>query len=229
MMYRVAANIGERRHAAVVITGEAIGQVSSQTLRNLAVLDPASTLPLFRPLLGFDKEDIIDRAKLIGTAALSERVKEYCAITPGRPVTSASMVHVDAEEAKLDLAMLERAVRARRVLDLRRLQPTELVEPYLFTSDVPDNAVVIDCRPLPQYRVWHFPGAQHRDELELLRSFSKLDRAPTYVLYCAHGIQTAYIAEKMQSAGYEAYSVRGGLRGIMKVAQERGIRLDLLR
>jgi tRNA uracil 4-sulfurtransferase len=229
MMYRVASAIGRRRRAAAIVTGEAIGQVSSQTLQNLHVLDDAADLPLFRPLLGFDKEEIIERAVHIGSAALSERVKEYCAIAPGRPVTAADPARVAEQDAHIDPAVLHEAVRTRRVLDLRALQPADLVEPYLFTTEIPDGAVVLDCRPLQQYRAWHFPGAQHRDELELLRGFRRLDREPTYVLYCAHGIQTAYIAEKMQREGYEAYSVRGGLRGVLRAAEQRGLQLDLMR
>jgi thiamine biosynthesis protein ThiI len=49
------------------------------------------------------------------------------------------------------------------------------------------------------------------------------------VLYCSHGIQTAYIAEKMQRAGLEAYSFRGGVRGVMKYARDRGMNVSLLR
>lgn len=223
LMYRAAAQIGTELRALAVVTGEAVGQVSSQTLPNLAAIGSASTLPVFRPLLGFDKEEIIARARAIGTAALSEQVKEYCAIAPGKPVTAASERRVVQEESAIDIGVLDSAVRARKVFDLRALTPTDLVAPYLFTADVPPGAVVLDCRPEPQYRAWHLPGALQRDEWELLHAFKRLDRDHTYVLYCAHGIQTAYLAEKMQNAGYEAYSFKGGLRGVMQYAKERGV------
>ncbi|MEO5510007.1 MAG: tRNA uracil 4-sulfurtransferase ThiI [Longimicrobiales bacterium] len=229
LMYHAASQVATESGAQAIITGEAVGQVSSQTLTNLRVLDPAATLPLFRPLLGFDKDEIIGRARLIGTASLSEQVKEYCAITPGRPITASKMDRLDAEEAKLDPALLDAAVAARKVLDLRDIKPADMVAPYLFTEDVPDGAHIIDCRPLAQFRGWHLKGAERRDEWELLRDFKKLDRNVTYVLYCAHGIQTAYIAEKMQRAGYEAYSFRGGLRGVMAYAKKQGLHLELLR
>jgi tRNA uracil 4-sulfurtransferase len=96
------------------------------------------------------------------------------------------------------------------------------VAPYLFIDHVPDDAVVFDCRPEPQYRHWHLPGAEHRDEYDLLQRFGKLDRDRRYVLYCAHGIQTAHIAEKMQRAGYEAYSFRGGASAVRQWAAEAG-------
>jgi thiamine biosynthesis protein ThiI len=219
LMYRTASRIGEELKALAVITGEAVGQVSSQTLPNLAAIESASSLPVFRPLLGFDKEEIIARARTIGTATLSEQVKEYCAIAPGRPVTATSEKRVVEEESGIDPAVLDGVIRARKVIDLRALTPTDLVAPYLFTTAVPDNAIVIDCRPEPQYRAWHLPGAVQRDEWDLLHGFKKLDRNRKYVLYCAHGIQTAYLAEKMQNAGYEAYSFKGGLRSIMAYAK----------
>ena len=216
LMYRAASAIAAEREAHAIVTGEALGQVSSQTLINLRAIEPAADVPVFRPLIGFDKEEIITRARTIGTAALSEQVKEYCAIAPGHPVTAAPVSHVEREEQKLDLAVLERAVASRKVLDLRALAAVDLVQPYIFIDDVPRDAVVLDCRPEHQFRAWHWPGAQHRDEWELLNNFGKLDRDPKYVLYCAHGIQTAYLAERMQRSGYEAYSFRGGASALRR-------------
>ena len=221
LMYRAASLVGGERDAQAIITGEAVGQVSSQTLANLRAIEPAADLPVFRPLLGFDKEEIIDRARTVGTAGLSEQVKEYCAIAPGRPVTSASVMSVAAEEAKLDLTPVETAVADRRVLSLRELTSTDLVASYLFTTEIGDDAVVLDCRPESEYRQWHAPGAERRDEWELLRKFRTLDRDREYVLYCGHGIQSAHIAEKMQQAGYEAYSFKGGVKAVKAWAEER--------
>ncbi|HEX6940210.1 MAG TPA: tRNA uracil 4-sulfurtransferase ThiI [Longimicrobiales bacterium] len=222
LMYRAASAIGPQRDAQAIVTGEAIGQVSSQTLHNLRAIEPAASLPVFRPLLGFDKDEIIARARTIGTAALSEKVKEYCAITPGKPVTAATPEAVDAEEAKLDPAVLERAIAGRKVLDLRTLTAADLHEPYIFTDEIPPDAVVIDCRPEPQYEAWHFPGAIHRDEYDLLRDAKKLDRDQTYVLVCAAGVRTAHVAEMLQREGYDAYSFRGGVRALMRYAEEQG-------
>lgn len=229
LMYRAAEQVAGYTRAEALVTGEAIGQVSSQTLVNLRAIESVAELPVFRPLLGFDKPEIIEKARFIGTASLSEQVKEYCAIAPGKPVTAASVARVDEEEAKLDLSVIDVAVRNRRILDLRSLQPSDLVAPYLFATDVPDDAVVIDCRPKAQFRSWHLKGAVHQEEWEILRDFKRLSRDRTYILYCAHGIQTAYIAEKMQRAGYEAYSFRGGLRGVIEYARQKGLNVSLLR
>lgn len=219
IMYRAASQIGHAIGADAIITGEAVGQVSSQTLANLRAIDSAATLPVFRPLLGFDKEEIIARARHIGTAALSEQVKEYCAIAPGHPLTAAREHRVIAEENKMDLAVIDRAVEGMKKLNVRQLSATDLVAPYIFTTELMPEAMVIDCRTPQQFDAWHVPGAEHRDEWELARDYKRLDRKRKYVLYCAHGIQSAHLAEKMQRSGYEAYSFKGGVAALRKVVE----------
>ncbi|MGQ0562958.1 MAG: tRNA uracil 4-sulfurtransferase ThiI [Gemmatimonadota bacterium] len=224
LMYRAASKIGDAGGADAIITGEAVGQVSSQTLPNLRAIEPASSLPVFRPLLGFDKEEIIARARTIGTAALSEQVKEYCAIAPGKPVTATSEERVAREEAKLDLSVLERAVQSAKTVEVRALTAVELVAPYIFTSEIPPGAVVIDVRTDAQYRAWHAPDALHMEEWELARDFKRLDKSISYVLYCAHGMQSAHLAERMQRFGYEAYSFKGGTGKLMKYLETSATR-----
>ncbi|MGD8699661.1 MAG: tRNA uracil 4-sulfurtransferase ThiI [Gemmatimonadales bacterium] len=218
LMYRVGETVAEATGAMGIVTGEAIGQVSSQTLANLRAIDGSATVPVFRPLLGFDKAEIIDRSRTIGTYPLSEKVREYCALTERKPITDATAEDTAAEEAKFDLAVLESVTAARRTLDLRELDASELVLPYLYTTEIPDDALIIDARPRSQYEPWHYPGAIHRDFWEILADFKSLDRDRLYVLYCELGLKTAQLAEKMQRAGYEAYSFKGGLRGIREYA-----------
>ena len=217
LMYRAASLVAQAIGAEAIITGEAVGQVSSQTLPNLRAIDSAASVPVFRPLLGFDKEEIIARARQIGTAALSEQVKEYCAIAPGHPVTAAREDRVLAEERKLDLSVLERALAVMKTLNVRQLSPTDLVAPYIFAQQLIPDAVLIDCRTEQQFNAWHPPGALHREEWELARDFKRLDRDRKYLLYCAHGIQSAHVAEKMQRSGYEAYSFKGGVAALRKL------------
>jgi thiamine biosynthesis protein ThiI len=221
LMYRVGEMIANATEAMGIVTGEAIGQVSSQTLANLCAIDRSVSLPVFRPLLGFDKAEIIERSRSIGTYALSEKIREYCALTKRKPITDANPEDTAAEEAKFDLAVLESAAAARRTLDLRELDASELVLPYLYTTEIPDDALVIDARPRAQYEPWHYPGAIHRDFWEILADFQSLDRDRRYVLYCELGLKTAQLAEKMQRAGYEAYSFKGGTKAIRAYAATR--------
>ena len=223
LMYRVGEAVAHEIRAEAVVTGESVGQVSSQTLGNLRAIDEVATLPVLRPLLGYDKLDIIRLAERVGTAVLSAHVKEYCAIQPDRPVTHAKPAAARDEESGVDLDVLAEAVAGRRTLDLRRLTDVDLVQPYIFATAIEDEAVVLDCREPHHFRAWHYPGAQQRDLTELAAQFRELDKDRRYVLYCSFGVQSAYLAEAMQREGYEAYSFKGGLRGLMAYARERGL------
>lgn len=222
LMYRAAEQVAKEIRGDAIVTGESLGQVSSQTLGNLRAIDEVATLPVFRPLVGFDKNEIIRRAERIGTAVLSAKVREYCAIVPDKPVTHAKPRAARDEESKVDLMLVDEAVAARKVLDLRRLKPVDLVQPYLFAESIADDAVVLDCREEHHYRAWHYPKAERRDLAEVAAHFGDLDKTKTYVLYCNFGVQSAHLAELMQRAGYEAYSFKGGLRGVMQYAKARG-------
>lgn len=211
MMYRAASQVALEIRAGAIVTGEAIGQVSSQTLANLAALEGASRIPVFRPLLGFDKQEIIERTVRIGTFELSSKVKEYCAIAPGNPVTNASLRLTEVEESRIDLQPLHDATAARRTLDLAQINAADLIESYLYTERVPEQAVVVDVRSEPEWTTWHYPGAIRREPWELS---AKLDSDRTYVLYCDAGTQAAFLAEQLQRRGIEAYAFRGGTRAI---------------
>jgi thiamine biosynthesis protein ThiI len=223
LMYRAADRIAGEIGADAVVTGESVGQVSSQTLANLRAIDQAAALPVLRPLVGFDKQEIIQRAERIGTAVLSQHIREYCAILPDRPVTHARPEAAADEESRVALTHLERAVADRNVLDLRGLQGVDLVQPYIFATTVSDGAVVVDCRDEHHFRAWHYPGAIRRDLDDLAAHFRQLDKTRTYILYCPFGVQSAYLAEVMQREGYEAYSFKGGTRALMAYVKERGM------
>lgn len=219
LMYRAAAAVARDVGADAIVTGESIGQVSSQTLVNLAALEGAVEMPVFRPLLGFDKSDIIDIARRIGSFEISARVKEYCAIAPGNPITNAKRDATEAEEAKVDLSVLERAITERHVLDLHEITGADLAESYLFTEEVPRDAVVLDVRTDAEFEAWHYPGAEHRDYWRLSEEVGGLDTDATYVLYCDAGMQAAFLAEQMQKRGIEAYAFRGGTRALRRAAE----------
>ncbi len=217
LMYRAAGAVAEDVGGDGVVTGESLGQVSSQTLGNLRAIDDAVDLPVFRPLLGMEKMDIVERAHAIGTGAISARVREYCAIYEGKPVTHARPDRVAKEEEKLPEDLLDEPIRGRKVVDLRSLDPVELVAPYLFVEEIPRDAVVLDLRSRRDFEAWHVPGAVRKDPSELRPDRVRdLEKEETYLLYCEHGLQSADAAEAMQREGYEAYAFRGGLGRLRK-------------
>ncbi len=219
LMYRAAGAVARRIGAQALVTGEALGQVSSQTLSNLNTIDVVSDLPVLRPLIGFDKPEIVARARAIGTAALSEVVPEYCALSTRRPAVSTGRGRLEREEAKLDPALLDAAVEDARELDLLALTEADLAAPYIFTDVFPEGAEVIDCQPEGHYRAWHVPGAVNRPAEKLAIHFDRLPKDRTYVLYCAHGTASAMLAEMMQQGGYDAYAFRGDLKRVKQALQ----------
>jgi len=221
LMLRAAEELAHELRHTTLVTGEAIGQVSSQTPQNLASISRPIELPILRPLLGFNKEEIIDRARAIGTFELSSAVDEYCAILPKRPATRASVTAVDEEEAKLDAEILRQAVSGRTVHDLGRLDASQLGGEELEIGEIPDDARVLDLRSRAAYEAWHWPGAEHTDFFQALKRFEELDRAPTYVFYCEVGLKSAHLAEVMQQAGYRAFHVPGGVKDLLRREREK--------
>jgi thiamine biosynthesis protein ThiI len=107
-MVRIAERIAHRDKAAALVTGESIGQVASQTMEGLIATDDVSTMPIFRPLIGMDKSEIIERAKAIGTYDTSILPYEDCCglFTPKHPVTHPRLRAVSEAEASLDIETL---------------------------------------------------------------------------------------------------------------------------
>jgi thiamine biosynthesis protein ThiI len=220
-MLRAAEAIARMRRADAIVTGDAVGQVSSQTLSNLAAISHATSLPILHPLVGATKDEIIRRAEKIGTARLSAVVGEYCAMVPTRPATSSRAEVVVAEEVLLDPATLARAIEARRVFDLHTLDPDALGIPELEVDAIADGATVLDLRSRTAFAAWHWPGALHLDferARVAWRSFTKDGR---YVLYCEFGLKSAHLAEQMRAGGFDAAHFRGGLKALVALARER--------
>jgi len=106
MMMRYAEEIARRNDASALVTGESLGQVASQTLQNLRAIEDAVSIPILRPLIGMDKEDIIQIAKTIGTFPLSTVRTTGCSAVPVKPATRARLDVIHAEEAKLRISQL---------------------------------------------------------------------------------------------------------------------------
>ncbi len=121
IMYRLAEWMALEFGADTIITGESLGQVASQTMRNLLVSQEAVRIPVNRPLFGLDKQDIIDMAREIGTYEYSSKVKEYCALVPRKPVLKASLDVVKREEEKINMDVVTEAYENKKVINLREL------------------------------------------------------------------------------------------------------------
>jgi thiamine biosynthesis protein ThiI len=113
LMLRIAERIARVREAQALITGDVVGQVASQTLENLAVIGDVATLPIFRPLIGMDKDEIMAEAARLGTYPISIIPDQDCCtlFTPRNPLTRAKLSEIEAAEAALPIEdIVERAV-----------------------------------------------------------------------------------------------------------------------
>ena len=106
IMYRIAEKVCEEKEAKAIVTGENLGQVASQTLDNLYVLNQAVNIPVLRPIIGFDKEEIIEMAKRIGTYETSIIPVVSCSAVPDSPRTKGRIKELLREEEKLDIERL---------------------------------------------------------------------------------------------------------------------------
>lgn len=104
-MVRIATEWARRRGAPALVTGESVGQVASQTLESMAAINAVTTTPILRPLVGFDKHEIMARAEQIGTYDISIRPYDDCCtlFVPERPATKPSIHETEAAERKLDV------------------------------------------------------------------------------------------------------------------------------
>jgi len=220
LMIRAAEAVAAQFDAAAIVTGEAIGQVSSQTLQNIAVISDGARLPILRPLIGDNKDQIIAESKHVGTHDLSAKVGEYCAIVPSRPATNARLDDILREEAKLDPSVLESALANRSEFRIDDLDLDSWKELDLSASGVRKEDVVIDLRSKVAFDEWHYPEALFFDFSQALRAYGAFDAQKSYVLYCEFGLKSAHLADLMKREGLEARHVSGGLSEIKKLANQ---------
>ncbi len=168
-MYRAGTDLARRLGAEALVTGESLGQASTQTLQNLAVAEEAAGVPVLRPLVGISKDDIMTRARVIGTHDASVKVKEYCSIATGPVETAAQPSEVVAAEAHLDGSIIRRAVEGGRRLDL--VEWTRGPLPAYVVEEPPDGAVcsvgvrseqVAERLHRHGYRAYCLAGGVHR-------------------------------------------------------------------
>ncbi|PAU63791.1 tRNA uracil 4-sulfurtransferase ThiI [Pseudomonas indica] len=207
MMLRAATRVAERLQLDALVTGEAISQVSSQTLPNLSVIDSATDMLVLRPLIASHKQDIIDTAMRIGTAEFAMHMPEYCGVISVNPTTRAKPARIVYEESQFDMAILERALERARQVTIDRvideldedLQVEEVSEalPGQIVLDIRHPDAVddepldlggVEVRPMPFYAI--------------NSRFKELDENRQYLLYCDKGVMSRLHAHHLLHEGH---------------------------
>ena len=120
-MMRIAEKISEKNNYHALITGESLGQVASQTVESMTVIEDATKLPIFKPLIALDKTEIIDRALFIGSYEKSiEPFDDCCSIfAPSNPITKPKLKYIKESESKLEIEELENnAIENMEIFDI---------------------------------------------------------------------------------------------------------------
>ena len=120
-MMRIAERVALKEQCEALITGESIGQVASQTMQALNTTNMVVEMPVFRPLIGFDKSEIIEVARRIGTLETSSLPYEDCCtvFTPRHPATNPKMEKILEGEGKLDVeGLIEEAMAGIEIVSV---------------------------------------------------------------------------------------------------------------
>lgn len=203
MMVRAASSIARHHRIEALVTGEALGQVASQTLTNLHMIDKASEVLVLRPLITHDKQSIVAMAEQIGTADIAKSMPEFCGVISKSPTVKAVEHKVLATEANFDFAILQHAIDHATSIDIRDIANEQQQEHTIQTvfEVLPDEVVLdirtpdeVDDNPLPLQDVITMPFYR------LNSQFGELDQSKTYLLYCQRGVmsglQAVYLKEK---------------------------------
>ncbi len=212
-MLRAAAQIAARHRIDALVTGESIGQVASQTMPNLAVIDAACDKLVLRPLITAHKLEIIDQAKALGVFELCSAVPEYCGLLSSRPSTAARLPDVLRAEAGLPEGLLARAVAQATTAVVADLPDIVESEPEIETLSMPlAGSVIIDLRAPPEREAQPLLHCGTATVLpipfyELDSRRDMLDKRRPYLLYCEQGMVSRVHAARLRTLGYDKVNV----------------------
>lgn len=223
VLYMLGAEVARSVGALGLVTGESLGQVSSQTLHNLMAIEHGVDMPIYRPLIGLDKDDIVNYARLIGTYEESMRNEEFCAIFSEKPRTEVSVEELEGEVKKLSPDLVRDILSTMVTIRVSAVPNVlgSLTQGFddVDIDHVPSDSVVIDLRSREDYEAWHYPGAVNITLEDLPKVVESMGRDKTYVLYCSKGLSSKWGALKLRSLGVRAFSI-----GIDRLRRYEGVK-----
>ena len=213
MMVRAASKVAQRFDIQAIVTGEALGQVSSQTLTNLRLIDEAADALVLRPLITHDKEQIIAMAKTIGTDDIAKSMPEFCGVISKNPTVKAIESRILEEEGHFNFDVLEEAVQQAKYLDIREIaqQTEQEVTSVETTSELGENDVILDIRSPEETEESPFTlegvTVKVLPFYKLSSQFGSLDQSKQYLLYCQRGVMSKLQALYLKENGFSNVKV----------------------
>lgn len=206
MMLRSANKVAAELEVDALVTGEAVAQVSSQTLINLNMIDQVSERVVLRPLITTDKTDIIDMVRMLGLEKQVASIPEYCGVISVKPTTKAKQWRLEKEEEAFNFDVLEQAIAKAEYVNIDQIaeQQLEVAEVEIFAAPV-QGSIILDVRhPTEQERKPLVVAGQEVVELpfyELHSKFEQLDQNKHYLLYCDKGVMSRLHASHLAEQG----------------------------
>jgi thiamine biosynthesis protein ThiI len=212
MMFRAAERVAIKVKAEALITGESIAQVSSQTLTNLGVIDRVTEVLVLRPLITYDKQDIIDLATKIGVYEFAASMPEYCGVISDRPTIRAQLKRVEEEEQHFNFDVLEEALANVSFTNIDtgvdKLKAHSSLSPQ---QRLQANDVVVDVRTdsEQQKKPLNLPGIEILTVpfFQLSKQFLSFDQSRNYLLYCEQGVMSQLHALHFKDQGFDNVGV----------------------
>lgn len=213
MMVRAASKVAERYGVQALVTGEALGQVSSQTLTNLRLIDNVSDTLILRPLISHDKEHIIDLAREIGTEDFARTMPEYCGVISKSPTVKAVKAKIEAEEEHFDFSILDKVVEEASNIDIREIaqQTEETVVEVETVTGFGANDAILDIRSIDEQedKPLKVEGVEvvSLPFYKLSTKFGDLDQSKTWLLWCERGVMSRLQALYLREQGFSNVKV----------------------
>ncbi len=204
ILYKLAIEIARERKAYGIITGESMGQVSSQTPENLLAINHTIDFPVYRPLIGLDKDEISALARKIGTFPVTSK-GEFCSLFSQNVVLNASPETIDSDFE--NFTILDELLAKRTILngaDLNSYMHSISDEDYEI-KELPYESVVIDIRSKTKFEEWHHSGALNVHLGGIKNLIEENGKDKVYVFYCQKGLQSAYAASEARNLGARSY------------------------
>jgi thiamine biosynthesis protein ThiI len=200
LMLLAAEKIANEMEIDALLTGESVAQVSSQTLRNLALIDQVTNKLILRPLATMNKPEIIDIANTIGTRRFAESMPEYCGVISKNPITHGSYKRMEREAKRFDYTVLDKAVEEAQHINVDEILDDVTNNTAIeVVNELSDEYVVIDIRTEDACIETSCESIKipfHR----LKSEFKKLPKDKEYLLYCEKGIMSQLHAQYLRDA-----------------------------
>ena len=201
LMLKASEKVADSMGIDALVTGESVAQVSSQTLRNLALIDQVTNKLVLRPLAMMSKPDIIDIAYKIGTRRFAEAMPEYCGVISKNPVTHGSYERMEKEAKYFDYSILDEAVKKSVFVNVDEIdQDVNQIGQMEIVNDLSGaDYTVIDIRQTPDciktsVETIKIPFYNLKNE------FKKLPQDKTYLFYCDKGILSQLHAQFLRDS-----------------------------